>query len=58
MYTPFLRGTYSRVLKHKKRNDRLAIAAFLKNAAIGHLQKIYMVRPIAAFFKSATIANM
>ena len=36
-YNPFLRGTDSRGLKLKKRSNRLAIAAFLKNAAIGQL---------------------
>ena len=34
-YDHFLNGTFSRVLKHKKRSDRLAVAEFLKNAAIG-----------------------
>ena len=37
MYGLFLRGTYSRVLKLKKRSNKLAIAVFLKNTAIGQL---------------------
>ena len=35
----FLGVTYSRVLKKQKRSNRLAIAAFLKSAAIGPPKK-------------------
>ena len=66
MYGLFLRGTYSRVLKLKKRSNKLAIAAFLKNAAIGPLYKsciwevseFFWVLPIAAFLWNAAIANL
>ena len=47
----FFGVTYSCVFKKQKGNYSLAMAAFLKNAAIGRPQKNLYVGPMAAFFQ-------
>ena len=41
-----------------KRSYTLAIAAFLKNTAIGPVEQFFKGGPIAVFLKNAAIANL
>ena len=62
----FLGVTYSRVLKKQNRSKRLAIAAFLKSAAIGPPKRrrtweasgFFVVLLIVAFLKNAAISHL